>query len=150
MDGRSAVGGGTTPGLELASRVVALRHRRQGADWLDASLRHAAVPVVGRIDRDRLILDLRTVLPDEDGTRIRPGSDTRLNAPCDTQGAARRAAIPSGYNTVSALPPAGLGYIAEALEGRLHYDVLDMGLGYSPDDVIATIGDCGRISSGSA
>ena len=48
---------------------------------------------------------------------------------------------PAGYNTVSALPPAGLGYIAEALEGRVHYDVLDMGLGYSPDDVIATIGD---------
>ena len=67
VDGRSAVGGGTTPGLELASRVLALRHKRQGADWLDASLRHAEVPVVGRIDRDRLILDLRTVLPHEDG-----------------------------------------------------------------------------------
>jgi L-seryl-tRNA(Ser) seleniumtransferase len=66
-DGQSAVGGGTTPGLELASRVLALRHRRHGADWLDTSLRHAEVPVVGRIDRDRLILDLRTVLPHEDG-----------------------------------------------------------------------------------
>ena len=66
VDGRSAVGGGTTPGLEIASRVLALRHKRQGADWLDAALRRGEVPVVGRIDRDRLILDLRTVLPHED------------------------------------------------------------------------------------
>jgi L-seryl-tRNA(Ser) seleniumtransferase len=67
VDGRSAVGGGTTPGLELPSRVLAVRHQREGADWLEAMLRQADVPVVGRIERDRLILDLRTVLPNEDG-----------------------------------------------------------------------------------
>jgi L-seryl-tRNA(Ser) seleniumtransferase len=65
-DGRSAVGGGTTPGLELPSRVVALRHARQGPDWLDGWLRGRETPIVGRIERDWLILDLRTVLEDED------------------------------------------------------------------------------------
>jgi L-seryl-tRNA(Ser) seleniumtransferase len=65
-DGPSAVGGGTTPGLELPSRVVALRHARQGPDWLDGTLRGLETPIVGRIERDRLVLDLRTVLEDED------------------------------------------------------------------------------------
>jgi L-seryl-tRNA(Ser) seleniumtransferase len=66
VDAPSAVGGGTTPGLVIPSRVIALRHGRQGADWLDAWLRQAETPVVGRIERDRLILDLRTVLLSED------------------------------------------------------------------------------------
>ncbi len=66
VDGESTVGGGTTPGLVLPSRVIALRHRREGPDWLDAWLRDADIPVVGRIERDRLLLDLRTVLPGED------------------------------------------------------------------------------------
>jgi len=65
-DGRSAIGGGTTPGVELASRVLALSHPRHGADWLDAWLRHAEPPVIGRIERDRLLLDLRTVRPSDD------------------------------------------------------------------------------------
>jgi L-seryl-tRNA(Ser) seleniumtransferase len=67
-DGRSAVGGGTTPGLELPSRIVALRHARQGPDWLDGWLREREIPIVGRIERDRLVLDLRTVLEAEDET----------------------------------------------------------------------------------
>jgi L-seryl-tRNA(Ser) seleniumtransferase len=65
-DGASAVGGGTTPGLELPSRVVALRHAHHGPDWLDAWLRQRETPIVGRIEKDRLVLDLRTVLEDED------------------------------------------------------------------------------------
>jgi L-seryl-tRNA(Ser) seleniumtransferase len=65
-DGRSAVGGGTTPGLELASPVVALRHVGRGPDWLDGWLRRRPTPIIGRIERDRLLLDLRTVLEEED------------------------------------------------------------------------------------
>jgi L-seryl-tRNA(Ser) seleniumtransferase len=64
--GRSAVGGGTTPGLELPTWVVALRHPTRSADWLDGWLRRQEVPVVGRIDSDWLLLDLRTALPGED------------------------------------------------------------------------------------
>jgi L-seryl-tRNA(Ser) seleniumtransferase len=65
-DGRSTIGGGTTPGLELASRVVALRHVERGPDWLDGWLRSRPTPVIGRIERDHLVLDLRTVLEEED------------------------------------------------------------------------------------
>jgi anaerobic magnesium-protoporphyrin IX monomethyl ester cyclase len=38
---------------------------------------------------------------------------------------------PTGYNKLPNQPPSGLGYIAEELEGRLEYDVMDMALGYS-------------------
>jgi L-seryl-tRNA(Ser) seleniumtransferase len=66
LPGQSAVGGGTTPGLELQTWVVALRHPTQSADWLDGWLRRQEMPIVGRIEKDRLVLDLRTALVDED------------------------------------------------------------------------------------
>jgi L-seryl-tRNA(Ser) seleniumtransferase len=66
LPGQSAVGGGTTPGLELPTWVVALRHPTMGADRLDGWLRRQDAAVVGRIESDRLLLDLRTVLPAED------------------------------------------------------------------------------------
>jgi L-seryl-tRNA(Ser) seleniumtransferase len=67
LPGQSAVGGGTTPGLELPTWAVALRHPAKNADWLDGWLRRQEIPIVGRIENDRLLLDLRTVLPAEDG-----------------------------------------------------------------------------------
>jgi L-seryl-tRNA(Ser) seleniumtransferase len=36
------------------------------ADRLAARLRAADPPVIGRVERDRLVLDVRTVLPEED------------------------------------------------------------------------------------
>jgi L-seryl-tRNA(Ser) seleniumtransferase len=60
---RSAVGGGAMPTAQLASWAVTLRGG--SADGLDARLRAAAVPVVGRIEDGRLWLDLRTIGPGE-------------------------------------------------------------------------------------
>jgi L-seryl-tRNA(Ser) seleniumtransferase len=58
---RTLVGGGSLPGFELASWVVALRGSAP-ADELAARLRAAAVPVVARV-RDALVLiDVRTLL----------------------------------------------------------------------------------------
>lgn len=68
VDGASTVGGGTTPGLSLPTRLLAVRHAAHPAEWLDARLRHASPPVVGRIVDDRLVLDLRTVRPEMDAT----------------------------------------------------------------------------------
>jgi L-seryl-tRNA(Ser) seleniumtransferase len=64
--GRSKVGGGTTPGLELPTHVLAIRHRTRSVDWLDGWLRRRDVGIVGRIENDRLLLDVRTVLAAED------------------------------------------------------------------------------------
>jgi L-seryl-tRNA(Ser) seleniumtransferase len=67
LPGHSAVGGGTTPGLELPTWVVALQHPTKSVDWLDGWLRRQEIPIVGRIESDRLLLDLRTVpVPDDE------------------------------------------------------------------------------------
>ncbi|MBE1495135.1 L-seryl-tRNA(Ser) seleniumtransferase [Amycolatopsis lexingtonensis] len=56
----AAVGGGGAPGVELPSAAVSLPAR------FAAALRTGEPPVVGRVVRDRCLLDLRTVRPDED------------------------------------------------------------------------------------
>jgi len=69
----SAVGGGSLPGETLPSVALALQGRAEGStslpgrpEALHASLRSGAPPVVGRIAGGRLLLDLRTVLPEQD------------------------------------------------------------------------------------
>jgi L-seryl-tRNA(Ser) seleniumtransferase len=66
VDTRSAVGGGSLPGQTQPSKAVALPS--SDPDRLAASLRAADPPVIGRIEDGRLLLDLRTVLPEQDGT----------------------------------------------------------------------------------
>jgi L-seryl-tRNA(Ser) seleniumtransferase len=62
----SVTGGGSLPGEELSSWAVALDHGERGAAELDRALRGAEIPVIGRIEDDRLLLDLRTVPPTMD------------------------------------------------------------------------------------
>ena len=62
----SKVGGGTTPGVELPTWVVSLRHRQRSVDWLDNWLRGREPGIVGRIENDCLLLDPRTMLAGED------------------------------------------------------------------------------------
>jgi L-seryl-tRNA(Ser) seleniumtransferase len=64
LPGQSTVGGGSLPGETLATTLVTLRG--PAPDALVAALRRAAVPVVGRIQDERVVLDPRTVLPGED------------------------------------------------------------------------------------
>jgi len=67
VDGASAVGGGSAPGVELPTCLLALTHATLAAEAIEARLRAGAPPVIARIERDRVLLDLRTVLPgDED------------------------------------------------------------------------------------
>ncbi len=55
------VGGGSLPGFELASWVVAMR--AQGSvDSFAAELRRAPVPVIARVKDDAVLLDVRTLL----------------------------------------------------------------------------------------
>jgi L-seryl-tRNA(Ser) seleniumtransferase len=62
--GETMVGGGSLPGGSLPTRLVALGgHNIQS---IVAQLRLRDVPVIGRIEKDRLLLDPRTVLPEED------------------------------------------------------------------------------------
>jgi L-seryl-tRNA(Ser) seleniumtransferase len=65
-DVRSVVGGGTFPGVEIASCGIRVRPGDGGADGLSADLRGASTPLVGRVEDGSFWVDLRTVLPTED------------------------------------------------------------------------------------
>jgi L-seryl-tRNA(Ser) seleniumtransferase len=66
VDGVSAIGGGSAPGVELPTRLVAIQKDGLTADALEERLRTLTPPVIARIERDRLVIDLRTVTPDQD------------------------------------------------------------------------------------
>jgi L-seryl-tRNA(Ser) seleniumtransferase len=72
----SVSGGGSMPGAEIPSWGVALTHGEMSADQMDAALRRGDPPVVGRIEDDRLILDLRTVFPKQDEALARHVRET--------------------------------------------------------------------------
>jgi L-seryl-tRNA(Ser) seleniumtransferase len=60
------VGGGSMPTQEIPTWCIALAPSSGGVDGLAASLRTGKQAVVGRIQQDRLLLDLRTVPPRQD------------------------------------------------------------------------------------
>ena len=61
----SRVGGGAMPEQDIASWAVAVRPGNMKINRLEQRLRHATVPVVGRVEDDRLLLDMRTIADDE-------------------------------------------------------------------------------------
>ena len=65
-DGESVIGGGSTPGQSLPTKLLAVTHTRYSAQDLEALLRRNSPPIIARIERDRLLLDLRTVFEDQD------------------------------------------------------------------------------------
>jgi L-seryl-tRNA(Ser) seleniumtransferase len=67
-DGASVIGGGSTPAQSLATRLLAITSARHSAARLEARLRRSEqfTPVVARIENDRLVVDLRTVFPEQE------------------------------------------------------------------------------------
>ena len=55
------IGSGALPTEALPSRVVAIRHTRLGPDAIAARFRAARTPIIGRIQDDRFLLDLRGI-----------------------------------------------------------------------------------------
>jgi L-seryl-tRNA(Ser) seleniumtransferase len=62
----SLIGGGTTPGKKLNSFALAVRHASLQPDGLAARLRESDPPIISRIRKDSVLLDLRTVSPESD------------------------------------------------------------------------------------
>ncbi len=61
----SQVGGGAMPEQNLASWAVAVAPVAMKISLLENRLRQAAIPVIGRVESDRLLFDLRTIAADE-------------------------------------------------------------------------------------
>ncbi|MGH9372998.1 MAG: L-seryl-tRNA(Sec) selenium transferase, partial [Vicinamibacterales bacterium] len=66
IGGESTIGGGSAPGSSLPTRLLALTHRSLSPVQIEARLRASDPPVIARIDNERVVLDLRTVMPEED------------------------------------------------------------------------------------
>lgn len=69
QDGKSTIGGGSLPGETQPTMLLALDATTLpfSVDELAQRLRRYTTPIVGRISRDALLLDARTVLEEQDG-----------------------------------------------------------------------------------
>ena len=82
VDGESILGGGAAPSSVLPTRVLALTCEGLSADELAVRLRGSDPPIIARVDEGRVLLDLRTVFPDQDAAvasalgRIAAGHNT--------------------------------------------------------------------------
>jgi L-seryl-tRNA(Ser) seleniumtransferase len=65
VPGASVIGGGATPEKSLPTWLMSLDCRKPAE--CERRLRAGTPPVVARIENDRILIDLRTVLPEEEG-----------------------------------------------------------------------------------
>jgi L-seryl-tRNA(Ser) seleniumtransferase len=63
VDGRSTVGGGSLPGTSIPSRLLAIQQAE--LDQLANRLRQEKLPVIGRIQDGRFLIDPRTILAEQ-------------------------------------------------------------------------------------
>ncbi|MYB77666.1 MAG: L-seryl-tRNA(Sec) selenium transferase [Chloroflexi bacterium] len=66
VSGESAIGGGALPGETLPAWVLRFSSAARSSDWLAKQLRASNPPLVVRIEEDTVVLDPRTVLPEQD------------------------------------------------------------------------------------
>ena len=66
-DGASLAGGGSTPTQSLPTKIIRIASARHSAAQLEQRLRRSAgISVIARVEDDHLILDLRTVFPEQE------------------------------------------------------------------------------------
>jgi L-seryl-tRNA(Ser) seleniumtransferase len=68
MAGESVIGGGAAPSAVLPTTLVAIASKTRSADELAARLRASAPPIIARVEDAQVLLDLRTVFPEQDET----------------------------------------------------------------------------------
>jgi L-seryl-tRNA(Ser) seleniumtransferase len=69
-DGFSVIGGGSTPDQQLPTHLISISSARRSAAAIEERLRKPenGTPVIARIEDDQLVIDLRTVFPDEESS----------------------------------------------------------------------------------
>ena len=71
IQGESEVGGGSFPGAKLPTWLVRLTSDHLTSDVLAGRLRAGTPPIIARITDGHVVLDARTVLPDQIATAVR-------------------------------------------------------------------------------
>jgi L-seryl-tRNA(Ser) seleniumtransferase len=72
-EAESVIGGGSTPGQLLPTRVIAIEALKCSAAELEERLRggvSVGIPIIARVEDDRMILDLRTVFPEQESALV--------------------------------------------------------------------------------
>ena len=66
INGESVIGGGAAPSAVLPTCLLAIASTDFSADKLAEQLRKSDPPIISRVQEDRVLLDLRTVFPEQD------------------------------------------------------------------------------------
>jgi len=66
IDSESAIGGGAGPTANLPTTVIAISDQNRTAQEIETVLRTSLPPVIARIADQKVLLDLRTVFPDQE------------------------------------------------------------------------------------
>jgi L-seryl-tRNA(Ser) seleniumtransferase len=66
IDGESVIGGGAAPSSVLPTRLLAVTSKNLSADDLAARFRGCEPPIIVRVDEGSVLMDLRTVFPEQD------------------------------------------------------------------------------------
>jgi L-seryl-tRNA(Ser) seleniumtransferase len=66
IDGESVVGGGAAPSAVLPTKLLAVTAKNLSADELLRRLRASDPPVIARVEEGCVLIDLRTVFPEQD------------------------------------------------------------------------------------
>jgi L-seryl-tRNA(Ser) seleniumtransferase len=63
--GESTLGGGAGPTSKVPTTLIAITHPEKSAQDLEHQLRTSTPPIISRISEGKVLLDLRTVFPDQ-------------------------------------------------------------------------------------
>jgi L-seryl-tRNA(Ser) seleniumtransferase len=66
IDGQSMIGGGCTPDRVIQTQLLALSGPELSLSKLEERLRTGSPPIASRVENDCLVIDLRTVFPEDD------------------------------------------------------------------------------------
>jgi L-seryl-tRNA(Ser) seleniumtransferase len=67
IDGESVIGGGAAPSAALPTTLLAVTSKTFSAEHMAARLRASTPPIIARVEDAQVLLDLRTVFPEQDG-----------------------------------------------------------------------------------
>lgn len=73
----SETGGGSFPDVSIPSFALALQPQTMSVGHFEERLRNLDTPIIGRIERERLVLDMRTVIKDDEPLLV-AGIETAL------------------------------------------------------------------------
>jgi L-seryl-tRNA(Ser) seleniumtransferase len=65
LDGNSKVGGGALPLLELPTRLLCLVPNKLSPHYMEEWLRFYDPPIIVRVEKDQVLLDVRTIQDNE-------------------------------------------------------------------------------------